>query len=73
MHYNNYPLILLVHGPEADISLIGITVLWWQRLATIFKIGHVYVIYFDMTALSGWQLNIIMSSFIPTPYETRSD
>ena len=41
--------------------------LWWQRLVMIFIIGHVSAIYFDMIALSGWQLKIVMSSFIPTP------
>ena len=45
--------------------------LWWQRLVMIFIIGHVSAIYFDMIALSGWQLKIVMSSFIPTPNETR--
>ena len=43
--------------------------LWWQRLVTIFRIGHVSAIYFDMIALSGWLLKIVMSSFIPTPNE----
>ena len=47
--------------------------LWWQRLVMIFRIGHVSEIYFDMIALSGWQLKAVMSSFIPTPNETRSD
>ena len=47
--------------------------LWWQRLVMIFRIGHVSAIYFDMIALSGWQLKIVMSSFIPTPKETRLD
>ena len=46
--------------------------LWWQRLVMIFRIGHVSAIYFDMIARSGWQLKIVMSYFIPTPYETRS-
>ena len=41
--------------------------LWWQRLVMIFIIGHVSAIYFDMIALSGWQLKIVMSYFIPTP------
>ena len=41
--------------------------LWWQRLVMIFIIGHVSAIYFDMIALSGWQLKIVMSSFIHTP------
>ena len=31
----------------------------------IYRIGHVCAIYFDMIALSGWQLKIVMSSFIP--------
>ena len=39
----------------------------------IFRIGHVCVIYVDMIALSGWQLKIVMSSFIPTPNEMLSD
>ena len=46
--------------------------LWWQRLVIIFRIGRVSGIYFDMIALSGWQLKIVMSSFIHTPNETRS-
>ena len=46
--------------------------LWWQRLVMIFRIGHVSAIYFDMIALSGWQLKIVMSSFMPTPNEMRS-
>ena len=47
--------------------------LWWQRLVMIVRIGHVSAIYFDMIALSGWQLKIVMSSFIPSSNETRSD
>ena len=47
--------------------------LWWQRLVMIFRIGHASAIYFDMIALSGWPLKIVMSYFIPTPNETRSD
>ena len=43
--------------------------LWWQRLVMIFIISHVSAIYFDMIALSGWQLKIVMSSYIPTPNE----
>ena len=39
----------------------------------IFRIGHVSAIYFDMIDLSGWQLKIVMSSFIHTPNETHSD
>ncbi len=35
----------------------------------IFIIGQVSAIYVDMIALSGWQLKIVMSSFIPTPNE----
>ena len=46
---------------------------WWQRLVMIFRTGHVSAVYFDMIALSGWQLKIVMSSFIPTPNETLSD
>ena len=46
--------------------------LWWQRLVMIFRIGHVSAIYFDMIARSGLQLKIVMISFLPTPYETRS-
>ena len=33
----------------------------------IFRIGHVSAIYFDMIALSGWQLKIAMSSLYPHP------
>ena len=33
----------------------------------IFRIGNVSAIYFDVIALSGWQLKIVMSSFIPPP------
>ena len=33
------------------------------------RIGHVCAIYFDMIAISGWQLKIVMSSFIPLPNE----
>ena len=47
--------------------------LWWQRLLMIFRMGHLSAIYFDMIALSGWQLNIVRSSFIHTPNETYSD
>ena len=47
--------------------------LWWQRLVMIFRRGHVSTIYFDMTTLSAWQLKKVMSSFIPTANETRSD
>ena len=46
--------------------------LWWQRLLMIFRIAHLSAIYFDMIALSGWQLKIVMSSFIHTPNETGS-
>ena len=37
----------------------------------IFRIGHVWAIYFDMIALSGWQVKIVMSPFIPTPNDGR--
>ena len=47
--------------------------LWWQRLLVIFRIHHVSAIYFDMIAISGWQLKIVMSSFMHTPNETQSD
>ena len=33
----------------------------------IFRIDNVSAIYFDVIALSGWQLKIVMSSFIPPP------
>ena len=33
----------------------------------IFRIGNVSAIYFDVIALSAWQLKIVMSSFIPPP------
>ena len=33
----------------------------------IFRIGNVSAIYLDVIALSGWQLKIVMSSFIPPP------
>ena len=36
----------------------------------IFRIGHVSAIYFDMIALSGWQLKIVMSSLYPPPMKS---
>ena len=33
----------------------------------------VCAIYFDMIALSGWQLKIVMSTVIPTPNEMLPD
>ena len=33
----------------------------------IFRIGTVSALYFDVIAFSGWQLKIVMSSFVPPP------
>ena len=39
----------------------------------IFRIGNMSAIYFDVIALSGWQLKIVMSSFIPPMKRIQTD